>query len=147
MTSSVEVEQNKQQEQPKSKGKQKDKISAQSSQIKDLHTKLDQVVAENTQIKEFLSPMALQQAFHNCTAGHISQVQIRMSRNLPEEKNFWASAGNLSYQLGWTAVKTQKNPAGTAKIQGMKFRIALGWLPEANFFQTSSNNNSNQQQG
>ena len=35
----------------------------QSSQIKDLRTKLDQAVAENSQIKEFLSPTALQQAF------------------------------------------------------------------------------------
>ena len=35
----------------------------QSSQIKDLCTKLDQAVVENSQIKEFLSPTALQQAF------------------------------------------------------------------------------------
>ena len=63
MTSLVEVEQSKQQEQTKSQSKKKEKISAQSSQIKDLCTKLDQAVAENTQIKEFLSPTALQQAF------------------------------------------------------------------------------------
>ena len=51
------------QDQTKLEGKQKAKISAQSSQIKDLCTKLDQAVAENSQIKEFLNLMALQQAF------------------------------------------------------------------------------------
>ena len=46
-----------------SKPKKDGKISAQSSQIKDLHTKLDQAVAENSQIREFLSPTSLQEAF------------------------------------------------------------------------------------
>ena len=46
-----------------SKPKKDGKISAQSSQIKDLHTKLDQAVAENSQIREFLSPTSLQKAF------------------------------------------------------------------------------------
>ena len=47
----------------KSKPKKDGKISAQSSQIKDLRTKLDQAVAENSQIREFLSPTSLQKAF------------------------------------------------------------------------------------
>ena len=47
----------------KSKPKKDGKISAQSSQIKDLSTKLDQAVAENSQIREFLSPTSLQKAF------------------------------------------------------------------------------------
>ena len=41
------------------------KISAQSSQIKDLRTKLDQAVAENSQIRELLSPATLTTAFSN----------------------------------------------------------------------------------
>ena len=45
------------------KKKKMQKISAQSLQIKDLHAKLDQAVAENSQIREFLSLTALQQAF------------------------------------------------------------------------------------
>ena len=49
--------------QAKSKSKKDSKTSVQSSQIKDLHTKLNQGVVENSQIKEFLSPTALQQAF------------------------------------------------------------------------------------
>ena len=142
MTSSVVVEQNKQQEQTKSQGKRKEKISAQSSQIKDLHTKLDQAVAENTQIKEFLSPMALQQAF--MTILQVTQPSPnKMSRNQPEEKSFWASTGNLSYWLGWTVVRTQQNPASTAMIQGMKFRIALGWLPGTSSLSTNSSNSNN----
>ena len=47
----------------KSQTKKDGKISAQSSQIKDLCTKLDQAVAENSQIREFLSPTSLQKAF------------------------------------------------------------------------------------
>ena len=47
----------------KTKSKKDSKISAQSLQIKDLHAKLDQAVAENSQIREFLGPTALQQAF------------------------------------------------------------------------------------
>lgn len=45
--SSVEVESEQKNLLVKSKGKQNAKISAQSSQIKDLHTKLDQAVAKN----------------------------------------------------------------------------------------------------
>ena len=41
------------------------KISAQSSQIRDLHEKLDGAIAENTQIREWLNPETLQTAFTN----------------------------------------------------------------------------------
>ena len=41
------------------------KISAQSSQIKDLREKLDGAIAENTQIREWLNPMMLQTVFTN----------------------------------------------------------------------------------
>ena len=39
------------------------KINAQASQIKELRTKLDEAVAENSQMREFLSPTALQTVF------------------------------------------------------------------------------------
>ena len=41
------------------------KISAQSKQIKDLRLKLDQAVAENSQIRELLLPAMLTTAFSN----------------------------------------------------------------------------------
>ena len=41
------------------------KITAQSTQIKDLRLKLDQAVAENSQIRELLSPATLTTAFSN----------------------------------------------------------------------------------
>ena len=51
---------------PHSKNIKKDgKINAQASQIKELHTKLDEAVAKNSQMREFLSPTALQTAFTN----------------------------------------------------------------------------------
>ena len=49
----------------KSQRKREKKISAQSSQIKDLRMKLDRAIAENTQIRELLNPNALQTAFTN----------------------------------------------------------------------------------
>ena len=49
----------------KSHAKKDKKISVQSSQIKDLRTKLDQAVAENSQIRELLSPATLTTAFSN----------------------------------------------------------------------------------
>ena len=41
------------------------KINVQSAQIKDLRLKLDQAVAENSQIRELLSPATLTMAFSN----------------------------------------------------------------------------------
>ena len=41
------------------------RLSAQSAQIKDLRLKLDQAVAENSQIRELLSPAMLTTAFSN----------------------------------------------------------------------------------
>ena len=52
----VEVESGEEDAPSKSQIKKDKKISAQSSQIKDLQSKLDQAVAENSQIWEFLSP-------------------------------------------------------------------------------------------
>ena len=49
----------------KSKRKRDQKISAQSSQIKDLRVKLDGAIAENTQIQELLNPATLQTVFTN----------------------------------------------------------------------------------
>ena len=41
------------------------RLTAQSAQIKDLRLKLDQAVAENSQIRELLSPAMLTMAFSN----------------------------------------------------------------------------------
>ena len=69
MTKSVEVEEEEEEDAPipssKSLAKKDKKISAQSSQIKDLRSKLDQAVAENSQIRELLSPATLTTAFSN----------------------------------------------------------------------------------
>ena len=49
----------------KSQCKWDKKISTQSSQIKDLHDKLDGAIAKNTQIWELLNPATLQTVFTN----------------------------------------------------------------------------------
>ena len=51
---------------PHSKHIKKDgKISAQASQIKELRSKLDEAIAENSQMREYFSPTSLQSAFTN----------------------------------------------------------------------------------
>ena len=50
---------------PKSQCKCDKKISAQSSQIKDLRVKLDGAIAKNMQIRELLNPATLQTVFTN----------------------------------------------------------------------------------
>ena len=75
-TKAIEVEEDEEQDAPppptKSSNKpstsitKKDKkIHAQSAQIKDLRQKLDQAVAENSQVRELLSPATLTTAFSN----------------------------------------------------------------------------------
>ena len=51
---------------PHSKHIKKDgKINAQASQIKELRSKLDEAIAENSQMREYFSPTSLQSAFTN----------------------------------------------------------------------------------
>ena len=66
-TRSVEVESGEEDAPLPSKSqiKKDKKISAQSSQIKDLRSKLDQAVAENSQFQELLCPATLTTAFTN----------------------------------------------------------------------------------
>ena len=71
-TKSVEVEEEEEEDvpspptiPPKSLAKKDKKISMQSAQIKDLSSKLDQAVAENSQIRELLLPATLTMAFSN----------------------------------------------------------------------------------
>ena len=66
---------------PHSKHIKKDgKISAQASQIKELRSKLDEAIAENSQMREYFSPTSLQSAFTNAlqAAGKpTSPIQIQ----------------------------------------------------------------------
>ena len=70
-TKAVEAEEDEEEDAPvttkpsKIITKKDQKISVQSSQIKDLRLKLNQAVAENSQIRELLSPATLTMAFSN----------------------------------------------------------------------------------
>ena len=70
------------------------KISAQSSQIKDLRTKLNQAVAENSQIRELLLPATLTMAFSNALSAtktsFTSQSRNRGNQQSDQvSKAFW----------------------------------------------------------
>ena len=72
MSKSIEVEEEEEEDAPPpppksstSLAKKDTKISAESAQIIDLRLKLDQAVAENSQVRELLSPATLTTAFSN----------------------------------------------------------------------------------
>ena len=69
----------------KSQCQQDRKISAQSSQIRDLREKLDGAIAKNTQIWEWLNPVMLQMAFTNVLQASSQQFRTR-------GKFFWEEA-------------------------------------------------------
>ena len=115
-TSAVEAEPEEKSPLEKSKGKQDAKISVQSSQIKDLHTKLDQAVAKNSQIREFLSPTALQQAFTTA----LQTTQAGSNNNVNKRgtgKKFLGKCHEPQLVWGRMALWTQKSPADIAKTQ------------------------------
>ena len=104
MAASVETESEEEGVVTKSQTKKDGKISAQSSQIKDLCTKLDQAVAENSQIREFLSPTSLQKAFTSALQAAQTMTSKSAQETMAMENNpFWVNAGNLSSQLGLMA--------------------------------------------
>ena len=80
-TKSIEVESGEEDAPSKSQIKKDKKISAQSSQIKDLWSKLDQAVAENSQIREFLSPASLTTAFTNALTASKSNFTAKSCYN------------------------------------------------------------------
>ena len=112
MTKSVEVEE-EEEDVPiptpsKSLAKKDKKISAQSAQIKDLRSKLDQAVAENSQIRELLSPATLTTAFSNALSATKTSFtnQSRYGGNISNLGEAGHSWGNtillkLSSRKGW----------------------------------------------
>ena len=70
----------------KSQRKWDKKLSAQSSQIKDLHSKLDGTIAKNSQIWELLNPATFQTTFTN--ALQAAQSGAKSSNNSQQGKPF-----------------------------------------------------------
>ena len=137
-TKSVEVESGEEDAQPsKSQIKKDKKISAQSSQIKDLWSKLDQAVAENSQIWELLSPATLTMAFTNAlTASKTSftnKSHYSTCSNLVKANLFWGSAIHPSSQQERMVLLTQNSLAGIAKTQAISLRTVSGFKLEKQF--------------
>ena len=84
MAASMETESEEEGVVTKSQTEKDGGINAQSSQIKDLRSKLDQAVAKNSQIREFLSPTSLQKEF--TSALQATQVASRSKGNLGSGK-------------------------------------------------------------
>ena len=131
-TKSIEVKSGEEEEAPpqqtKSQIKKDRKISAQSSQIKDLQSKLDQAVAENSQIQELLSPATLTTAFTNALmlpklVLSTSPTILTLS-NLVKANLFWESAVHPSLWQGRMVSLIQSNLASIVKIWAILSGIA-----------------------
>ena len=68
------------------------KINAQSAQIKDLRLKLDQAVAENSQIRELLSPATLTTAFSNALPATKTSLLVNLEINSYAKAFSWEVA-------------------------------------------------------
>lgn len=133
-TSSIEVKDHGEEMQSKSKAKQSKKISMQSSQIKDLWGKLDQAIAKNSQIQEFLTPVTLQMAFTNVlhACSYSAQRASHSSTNVSSGhgKPFWVRVGCHNAQQAETARPTIVSPAGIVRILGTRSGIVSGLKPD-----------------
>ena len=101
----------------KSHSKKDGKISTQSSQIKDPHMKLDQAVAENSQIREFLNPTSLWKAF-------TSALQAAQTSN-PNKKNghrnpFWGKCREPQFSAGIDGTTDSNKSSRYCKDTGYK---------------------------
>ena len=96
----------------KSHAKKDKKISTQSSQIKDLRSKLDQAVAENSQIRELFSPATLTTAYSNALMATKTEVT---ASSLVKAGHFWGSTIPLNYQQERMVSPTLIRPADTVR--------------------------------
>ena len=127
--SAIEAESEEQEPISKSLHKWEKKISVQSSQIKDLHTKLDGAIAENIQIWELVSPATLQTTFTNA----LQTTQFRLNRS-----SFWVSNVNQSLQLAKTGQLTWRKLAITARIWVMMLKIVCAYKSKRLSFTSKS---------
>ena len=126
---SVETKSEEERAVTKSQAKKDGKINAQSSQIKDLHSKLDQAVAENSQIREFLSPTSLQKAF--TSALQAAQVTSRSKGNLgPGKQPFLGKRHPSQLSAGIGRTTDPESAVDIVRIWGMSWRIASGYKPK-----------------
>ena len=102
----------------KAKQKCKAKISVQSSQIWDLHSKLDAAIAENSQISEFLKPETLHTVVMNAFQTAQSGGMIDPT-SVGQVNHFKASIKNHSSLQAKMVLSTWKRCVGTVKIPDM----------------------------
>ena len=104
----------------RSQWKCENKISAQSSQIRDLCSKLDSAITKNSQMQEFLNPSTLQTVVSNVlhTAQSSSLGRIVTNLVLGKASLSWVSPGNLSFQLGRTGTTDPKKTCRYCKVMG-----------------------------
>ena len=124
MAASAETESEEEGVVTKSQTKKDGKINAQSSQIKDLHSKLDQAVAENSQIREFLSPTSLQKAF--TSALQAAQVTSRSKGNLgPGKRPFLGKCHPSQLSAGIDRTTDPEKSCRYCKDMGHKLENCL----------------------
>ena len=123
---------------PASIAKKDKKINAQSAQIKNLRLKLDQAVAENSQIRELLSPATLTMAFSNTLTvtktSFTGQTGNRSNNSAVHAKTFpWKVTTFQALRQEKMELPTVTKPAGIARILGTCWKTVSGLKPETSF--------------
>ena len=106
----------------KSQQKCKAKMSAQSSQIRDLCSKLYSAIMENSQMWEFLNPSMLPTMVTNALQAIAVMVTIIWVQD--KASLSWVDPGNLNCQLERMGPLTLRRLVTIARIQGMSWIIA-----------------------
>ena len=99
------------------------KISAQSSQIQNLHNKLDAAVVENSQMHEYLHPSTLQTTVTNVLQAVQGNLHVFMGGCVVSHQGrvslSWVNPESLSSQRVRMGPQILTRLAGTARILGM----------------------------
>ena len=129
--SSVGVESEEEGSISKSQLKCEMKISAQSSRIKDLCSKLDSAIAENSQMGEFFNPNNLQMAFPNVlhaaqsSGGHGYSYQNSYSSNSIQGKPFLGKPWEPQLSAGKDGTADPEKSCRYCKDMGHKLENCL----------------------
>ena len=110
------------------------KINVQSAQIKDLRLKLDQAVAENSQIRELLSPATLTTAISNALSATKTSFTSQVWKSSSLHRSLFLGSCVLpNWQQERMGLPIPTRPVVIVRTQGTCWRTVSGLKPENKF--------------
>ena len=116
----------------KSQWKCETKMSAQSSQIRDLHSKLDSTIMENSQMWNSLILQCCKpwSQTHCKLLNWVIAVMVTVTQVLDKASLSWAGPGNISCQLGRTGPLTLRRLVIITRIQAWFGQLLASTMEE-----------------